>query len=680
MDEQLLREFMAEAEDLIEILLGDLQGLRARRNEGRARRDLVARIFRHVHTIKGSTAALDLTTTSELAHEFENLLEGVRHGRILVDDSVLDAMDDAAAALSQTLAASTRGDAPAISPTLMERLRRLALRTDADKGASAESDAMAALPEEMARSLSEYEAYRLREAAGEGAHLFLINVSFDLTTFDERFRDLSDALSEGGEIISTMPGMESSSPDQISFRLLYATGANAEDVNARIAMFGASAPEELRPQKTALEEASAVETEAAEPSVEALPQTIAPLSTLVRVELSELDEMVSAAHELLTDTTATLDLALAANLERMERTELEIRAVRIRRRFVELEERLIELRMVPVAPTLARAVRVGNASARAVGKEVEFEVTGGEVRLDKSLADVTGDPLLHLLRNAVDHGIEPSEERLERGKPQRGRVLLEALAEGSRIRLRITDDGRGIDPERVRRAAIERGIIEPGQELTEQQSLRLIFRPGFSTASQVSNMSGRGVGLDVVERTVEQVGGELRVESKPGVGTTFELILPTTLALVPALVVHSGGYRYCVDASHIREAGFIQPKEIERIGRGRVMRWRGSVVPLFSMRQLLAQPDDDRLNDDDRVHVIISHVAGESGSHGDEQAARRAAVTVDGWDGHHEVLVRGLGRHASRWHGVSGATELQDGTVALILDLPRLLGATEFMM
>lgn len=679
MDEQLLREFMAEAEDLIEILLGDIQALRAHHNEGRARRDLVARIFRHVHTIKGSAAAVDLTATAELSHEFENLLDGVRLGRILVDDSVLDTFDEAAAALGQTLVAYARGDAPVISPTLTERLRRLALRTDADKGASADESVMAALPEEIARSLSEYEVHRLREASSEGAQLFLINVKFDLMTFDERFRDLSDALSEGGEIISTMPGMESSSPDHISFRLLYATEANAAEVTARVAMFGASAPLELTSQKKAEPEASAggeAETAAVSALSGAFPQIITSFSTLVRVELSELDEMVSAAHELLTDTAATLDLALTANLSRTERTEMEIRSARIRRRFVELEERLIELRMVPVASTLSRAVRVGHAAARAVGKEIEFETKGGEVRLDKSLADIAGEPLLHLLRNAVDHGIEPEAERLERGKPQRGSVLLEAIAEGSRVRLTIMDDGRGIDPERVRRAAIERRIIEPEQELTEQQSLRLIFRPGFSTTSEVSNMSGRGVGLDVVERTVEQVGGELRVESEPGAGTTFELILPTTLALVPALVVHSGGFRYCVDASHITEAGFIQTKEIERIGRDRVMRWRGSIVPLFSMRELLAQPETKVVNGD-RVHIIISHIAGESGARGrdggDEQTTRRAAVTVDGWDGHHEVLVRGLGRHASRWRGISGATELQDGTVALILDLPRLV-------
>ena len=667
-----MREFLAEAEDLIEVLAGDIEALRTRRGEGRARRELVARIFRHVHTIKGSAAAVGLNTMAGLAHEFENLLEGVRLGRIALEDSVLDALDEAARALEQTLSAAVRGEAAVVSQTLTERLSRLSLRNEADRRAG--DDVMQALPEEMARSLSEYEAHRLREAMSEGAHLFLVDVQFDLLTFDERFRDFSDALSADGEIISTMPGMEASAPDQISFRLLYATDAGAEEVTSRAEMFGAHT-HALTSRKDVDESASA-EAVIAGAETDELPQAPAALSTLVRVELSELDEMVSAAHELLTDTAATLDLALSANLPRAERTEMEIRSARIRRRFVELEERLIEMRMVAIAPTLTRAVRVGAASARAVGKDISFEMSGGEVRLDKSLVERIGDPLLHILRNAVDHAIEPKEERKTQAKPEQGRIMLEAVSEGSRVRLRITDDGRGIDPERVRRAAVERGILEPSQELTNQQSLRLIFRPGFSTASAVSNMSGRGVGLDVVERAVEEVGGELRVESEKDKGTTFELLLPTTLALVPALVVRAGGFRYCVDASHITEAGFIEPHEIERVGNSRVMRWRGSIVPLFTLSRLLSQAGHEEANGD-RVHVIVSHIAGEGGVRAggvdNEQEARRAAIMVDGWDGHREVLVRGLGRHASRWRGISGATELQDGTVALILDLPRLI-------
>lgn len=678
MDDQLLREFLAEAEDLIEMLVGDLQTLRARRGEGRARRELIARIFRHVHTIKGTASAAGLEVTSQVAHEFETLLDGVRLGRVPIDDAVLDAFEDGTTAISHSLSAVVRGESPSPPVTLLERLRRLALKGEAKGNADAAQSAVASLPEDIARSLSEYEEHRLREAAQEeGARLFIVTVNFDLATFDERFRDFSDALSEGGELISTLPGLEGAAPDQINFRIVYATGKSFEELTERVAAFGAVTFTELAADAAVETEERADagaedDDEGEAPIDDRPPASIAPLTSLVRVELSELDEMVSAAHELLTDTASALDLSLSCDLTRTERTEMEIRSARIRRRFVELEERLIGLRMIPIAQTLQRAARAGAIAARAMGKEVEFETRGGEVRLDKSLADAISDPLLHLLRNAVDHGIEPPEER--KGKDSRGHVRLEAVADGSRVRVLVMDDGRGIDTTRIARAAVERGIITDGATLTREQSLRLIFRPGFSTALSVSNMSGRGVGLDVVEHAVEQTGGELRVWSEDGAGTTFEMILPTTLALVPSLVVHSAGYRYCVDASHIVEAGFFPVREVERLGDASVIRWRGALLPLVHIRELLAQGFDDSLGEN-RAHVIISHVAGHGAKEasGRDETPKRVAVVVDGWDGHHEVLVRGLGRHAARWRGVGGAAELRDGTVALVLDLPRLL-------
>ncbi len=671
--DQLLREFLGEAEELVEVLAGDMQALRARRGEGRARRELVGRIFRHVHTLKGSSSAVELDAVTELAHEFETLLDGIRLGRVEVDNGVLDAFEDAVSNISEMLRAVAGEEQAQSSPALIERLRRLAHRAE-DAGAlsPAAALAVAAMPEEIARSLTEYEEHRLHEALGEGAGLFIVEVNFDLTTFDEQFRDLSDALNEGGEIISTLPGMEAAAPDQINFRLVYATDKQEAELASRLEPFGEIKLTKLSEDKAEETKAApsvAVEEEEAESVATA---TITPLTTLVRVELAELDEMITATHELFTDTMGALDLSLTAELPtRAARTELEIRATRIRRRFVELEERLIGMRMVPVGQTLARAIRAGAGASRSIGKEIDFETEGNEVQLDKSLADAIADPLLHLLRNAVDHGIEMPFERTAMGKHERGRIRLEAFAEGSRVRLRITDDGRGIDPQRVARAAVERGIIERSAAVSGPEALRLIFAPGFSTAETVSNVSGRGVGLDVVERAVEQAGGQILVQSEMGAGTTFELLLPTTLALLPALIIRSGGQSYCVDASHISEAGIVAAQEVERLGGAAVIRWRGSIVPLIQMRDLLAQPPAAGL-DADRLHIVISRVA----VHEEEetlQEDRRAAVVVDGWEGHHEVLVRGLGSHSARWRGISGATELQDGKVALILDLPRLL-------
>lgn len=727
MDEQLLQEFLAEAEDLIEVLFGDIQTLRARQAEGRARRELVGRIFRHVHTFKGSSSAVGLDATSRLAHEFESLLEAIRMGRVVVDDAVLDAFEDAAQSIAVSLgAAARRADEPSPPPQLLKRLRDLTERVQspsasADRDAALH-DALAALPEEIKQNLSEYELRRVGETAGEGARLYVIKTAFGFETFDEQFRNLSDTLSEGGEILSTLPDVEAGAPDHVSFRVLYATEEALPGVAARIAPFKAEIVEAARQDSRADAErrddgdaarrgsadaeaatgtadlvtsdaggdeagASSEEGEAASAAFapeeaeeagarESLPASAAALTALVRVPLDVLDDLISSTHELFTDTVAALELARDAAQDRAP--DLETRAKSIRRRLFELEERLINLRMVPVGGVLERVARAGRSVARDAGKEVDFEIAGGGVRLDKSLADALAEPLLHLLRNAVDHGVELPEERRAMGKPARGRVRIAASSDGGRVSLSVMDDGRGIDTERVARVAVEQKIVQPGRTVTERQALRLIFRPGFTTALGLSQMSGRGVGLEVVERAVEDWGGELRVRSRKGAGTTFEMLLPTTLALIPALVVRAGAHLYCVDERHVLGTFNVAPSDAERVNGETVMRWRGTPLPLVGMHQLLGQDETPRAAEGrERLTVVVSHFARREGDKDDGQAATRAGVVVDEVEGQREVLVRSLGRHATRWRGVNGATELHDGTVALLLDLPRLLEMTE---
>jgi two-component system chemotaxis sensor kinase CheA len=667
MDDQILREFLAETEDLLEILFGDLQALRVRHAEGRARRELVGRIFRHVHTIKGSAATIELNGLARLAHEFETLLDGVRLGRVPVDDRVLDAFDDAAHLLSQSLERAARGEPQPQAQNLIERLRGLARQGgDELRRSPAVRKALAALPEAIARSLSEHEAHRLHESIAEGARLFVVAVNFELATFDERFRSLSDTLAEDGESISTLPGLENSSPDQIGFRIVYATKAGREELAARISAFGQSSITELGGVKPGEAAGGGNQTEAVLTDRTHGPAVAGPASaTRVRVELQELDEIISSTHELLAAATNLLNLA--AGNQGGEQTGLAGEASDVRRRLVGLEEQLIGLRMVPVAQMLERAARAGRIAARLTNKQVDFEIEGGDVRLDKSLADALADPLLHILRNAVDHGIEPLAERAASGKEGGGRVRLGAWTEGNRVRLRVADDGRGINLLRVTRAAAGQGIIEAGKLLTKEQALRLIFRPGFTTASTVSSVSGRGVGLDVVERAIELVGGELRVSSEEGAGTTFEMILPATLVLAPALVIHSAGHRYCLDESQVAETGLVKGSDIERGDSVERVRWRGGLVPLKRLRQLLGQPPREELNGESLPVVIVSSAGAEAGE------AEGAALVVDRVGETTDALVRGLGRHASRWRGVSGATKLADGTTALVLDLPRLI-------
>lgn len=676
---QLLREFLAEAEDLIEALFKDTRALREMSGHGRTRRELTARIFRHVHTLKGTSAAAGLNVASRIAHEFETLLDGVRTGRVALSESALDAFDDSAYALSQTLDATARGQTPQLPLQLLEDLRRLSRKIDDDQPVLHQSPApkLAVLPEDIARALGATEARRLHEAASEGQRVFVVNISFDLETFDRGFRELSDALGQNGELIATLPGQAEAAPGAISFRLLYASHVRAEELSAQASAFGAASVEELpletadRTRQTILQDDEDLISEKG-----ASGETITPLSMQVRVELGKLDELISASHDLLTQTMAAFDFALADKKTTAQEMHegLEARVADIHHRFVQLEEQLIALRRVPLMKALERVARAGAQAARATGKDVAFEIVGGDVRLDKSLVEAVSDSLLHLVRNAVDHGIETPEERQRAGKSARAVLKLEALAEGDRVILKITDDGRGIDLESVARTAAAHGIIKTGQSVTRHQALRLIFRPGFSTAASVSEMSGRGVGLDVVERAVEQVGGEMRVKSETGQGTTFEMIIPTALALVSARIISSAGFSYCIDARRVGDVCRIDAADVKLADGQESIDWRGMSVPLVRLRKLLGQPAVAEAGRTGWPIVIVSPLKKALRRESDEKDGGRVALLVDEVDEHcTEILVRRLGAHGIVWTGVGGAAALSDGQLALVLDLPRLL-------
>ncbi|HEX8503368.1 MAG TPA: ATP-binding protein [Pyrinomonadaceae bacterium] len=679
MDERLLREFLAETGDLVEGLYGDIAELRERRGDGPRRRELVARVFRRVHSVKGTAAAAGLDAAGRIAHEFESLLDAVRSGAAPLDEEALGLFEEAVAAVAESLDGAARGVERPAPEGLVGELRRLASGAAGASGAPAgagdaprplpELPESLKLPDEVARSLSGHERRRLSEALGEGARAYVVLAEFDLSDFDEQYRRLSESLAESGEVVATQPFVNAVGPDRVGFRIVYASAEAREKLEGRAAAFGATLREPVGGDDGAPGEGEG-DAQEEDDGTPRLPASAAGAQG-VRMSLEELDDVISATHALFADTVGALDLALARGAGGGARDELEVRAREVRRRFFELEERLIGLRMVTLRAQLLRAARAGRAAARAAGRRVEFEVAGGDARLERPLAEVVADPLLHLVRNAVDHGVEPEHERLLAGKPAAGLVRVEADSDGGLVVLRVSDDGRGVDPGAVARAAAAAGLLAPGATLTEAQALRLIFRPGFSTAERPTLVSGRGVGLDVVERAVEEAGGEVRVRTERGRGTTFELRLPTTLALVPAHVFRACGRRYCVGAAQVVEAVRARASAVVGEGAERRLRWRGRELPLVGMCELLGRSDAwEEASEGDGLAFLVA--GGRQAAGGGVEGAR-AAVAVDGLEGESEVLVRGLGRHAKHWRGVSGATELRDGTVALVLDLARLL-------
>ena len=652
-DEQ--SQFIADARAIVERLCSDLEQLRTARSQGPKRRELAARIFRRVHTLKGSAGSLGLKSVSQIAHGFESVMDGVRLGRLEITDPVIDAFEDAADAIARALESAPDETNQPGAAKIIQRLNALATKSK-QQGAIAGS-LRSALPQDIADSLSEYDLQHTREAVREGAKLFIVSAGFAIETFDQQFRELTKLLGQSGELITTVPG-EPAATDEINFRLLYASELISSDVLRQAGTLGRIELSEIE-----IESSVAGAKVSADASPVRTRSTDAGESNSVRVEMKQLDELISGAGELFRHTINAITSLNAPGNKRGRDTVTR----HLRQSFIELEERLIKLRLVPAGEILERAAaRAGRTAARQMGKQVEFEIAGGEAGIDKSLADTIADPLFHLVRNAVTHGIESPNERVASGKSATGKVRLAAYNEGSRIYITVTDDGRGIDWDRVASAAADHGIATSGSDLSTDQCLRLIFRPGFSTARDVSELSGRGIGLDVVDRAMEQAGGEVRVATERGTGTTFAMIMPATLALVKCLLVQSDGQPYAIESARVADS---DPAANHSSTTGSHVNWQGESLSLLHLRSLLGQGSAL----EDTGSVVVWQAPNNSAAV--PAGRKRYALVVDGIRGHQETLVRSLGRHAARWAGVCGAAELFDGGVALVLDLGELIKA-----
>lgn len=650
-------EFLIEIEELIEKVFADLDQLREN-SANENSRQAIDQLFRHVHSIKGLSAAIGLETLSHIAHELETLLDAIRLGRIAVDERVLQLAENAVEALAESLSLAASGIVEPSRRTLFDQLQAAALagQSRADTDALLES-----IPSEIWQSLSEPEKQRLVNIAGEGTPLFVVVASFEITSFDEEFFRLRETLAQSGEVIATSPTVDPQHSDRVNFRILYASTAASADLQNCIAT---CAGEITRVERGGVSESVSGPLSPEAPASK--PASASALANFVRTDLAKLDHLISLTHELFRTTANALGIAASQKQSNKNgREQLQSCDETIRKSFMELENELINLRMVSLGLTLQRAMRTGRMAARATGKEIDFEVSGKDLRVDKVLADALADPLIHLIRNAVDHGIESADERLRLGKNICGKIRIDAISEGAQSRIRVSDDGRGIDPVLISEAAARLGIVTEPAELDFDRSVRLIFRAGFSTLATASEVSGRGVGLDVVETAVEQVGGELRVSSKPGMGTTFEIRLPVTFGLLSATVLVANGNRYCIPANQVVDISDAV-REKKRVKK---VRPHNDDEPM-NLSELLGQSSRPKRSSKSAQQLTCQLSTMQQQANGDSRKDVR--LIVDEVKGTEEILVRSLGRHSGRWYGVAGATELRDGSLALVLDLARL--------
>ncbi|HXG64035.1 MAG TPA: chemotaxis protein CheW [Blastocatellia bacterium] len=692
-DRALLNEYLSETEELLDSLLADLDALAAR---GGAEPDtnLINRIFRTAHSLKGILGMMGLAEVQSLAHEFEDLLDDIRLDRLAWDERAAAALQEAGAGLAALVSGAARG---AVSEEDLESLRHLlaaiSARSRELSKKEAESVEALGLSERERRMLTEYEEHRILENLSAGRFFYSICAQFAVGDLDKKYRALSAKLADGGELITTLPE-KADKPTDVALKFIFATQLKEAEIkrlakpfDGRVARLGQS------PWRRAGEALRVVGRRQKKPDDSNAPaesrinillpasfaqESLQPLTPSVRVELSRIDELSGLAHELAIETQRLSAMArrflAAAGLGAGDRFDLRQSAQRIEREFLELEERLVELRMVSLAQTFTRAARLARRLARELSKSVTVEVEGGDTQIDKMIVDRIADPIYHILRNALDHGIELPGERRRAGKSGRGRVKIAATLEGTRTVIAISDDGRGIDLDSVRRRAVEIGAISADDQLSEEETLRLITWPGFSTADRLSEVSGRGVGLDAVERAVHELGGELRIFSEEGKGSRFELAVPTTLVLVSAFIVRASEWRYAINVGQIIELLYVNPTDILGRDGKRNVNWRGMTIPMVELCYLLGLGGARVLHPpnggsaasanpaEPRVPVFIARAMD-----------RHVAVAVEQFVEQREIIVKSLGSLSRRMKGVSGAVDLEGGDVALVLDLPSLL-------
>ena len=659
------QEFVSEAEELLERMRDDLSALAEASAAGRETpAATLNQLFRSAHTLKGSAGMFGHELLAELAHHLEDILDRLRMGRAVLGRSGLALLDESVALAAATLEKVGRAEsAEALADSITDLVGRIAAWEPPAESAPGVSFDALAVPEGLLRALTEYEESRLRESLARGRGLYVIEVDFELAAFEEGLSELTRALHEVGEVISTLPSPAAGGDSRIRFLVLAASELGAAELAARLEL-EAGAVREARAPAVATPSASPARAAAPSepPAVEADAATLKSLSETVRVDIKKLDELMNLVGELARERAAlralTARLAadratarIAADLDKIQRG--------LERKTQELQAGVLDVRMVPLRQVFDKLTRVTRRLRLDLGKEVRLELRGADTELDKLIVEQLVDPLMHLVRNAFDHAIEPAEERARLGKPVDGLIRVEATQRGHDVAVEVRDDGRGIDPEQVRARAIERGLIAPDATLSKKELFDLLFLPGFSTRAEVTEISGRGVGLDVVRSNVSALGGLVTMDSTPGRGTQVTLMLPITLAIIQALLVGAGEERFAIPLSGVRETLMVSPGEVQRSAGRELLNLRGDALPVLRLAREFGLAETAR--EQKQYAVVIG------------MGDARVALLVDRLEGQQDAVIKPVQGPLRTLRGVAGATEIGAQTAVLVLDVSALV-------
>lgn len=673
MSQQALEEFLAEAEELLEKLNQDLALLGDGAETGQANPDLVNGIFRDAHSIKGLAGMFGFDDVAELAHHLENLLDHLRLGKILLNQPLIDCLFDTLEGLAGLIKGKAENSeyTQDIS-TYLVRIEHLLNGSTFDP-----NDLLAGLNIDatLLEVLTEYEEHRLQENLKRGKNLLLLKVVFSLINFDTELAKVTETIKQNGEVISTLPGAENDNLEVLAFRILCGTDETPEELQSRLGLenlaidlvTAAQQPVAAQPVEPAEPVVPVASDEPAELKEDRSDLTVQDnasarsLTSTVRVDISKLNYLMTIVGELALAKVAISQICNDLHAQGLNQArDLEKAVHALERRLNDLQGGVMDVRMVPVRQLFEKMNRIVRRMAFELGKKVRLETQGGDTELDKLIVEDLADPLMHIIRNAIDHGIELHKQRRELGKDETGKISLIASQKGNHVVIEVRDDGRGIDPELLRRKGIEKGLISADAHLNRQELFSLLFHPGFSTREEVSEYSGRGVGMDVVKNNISSLSGLIEIESEVGVGTVISLTLPITLAIIKALVVRVKGMDYAIPLNSVMETLILEPGMLQTIEGREVMELRQQTLVLLRIDKLFQLPATDSTASQ---FVVVTGFAD-----------KRVGIVVDELCGQQDVVIKSLGKALSFVKGIAGAADLGNQKTILVLDVSGLIG------
>ena len=672
-------EFLAEAQELVEALSRDVLQLEQEQREGTQNAELLNDLFRAVHTLKGLSGMFDYRELGRLAHVLEDLLEQLRMERVELSEMALDLLFQGIEGFSRLLASKRDAD-PSTAIDVEQFSSRVRGLTQAAMPGQRLLDDYLIDPATLS-VLTEYEEHRLRVLTGRGYALYRLALELPIDSLESALDALKRRAQPLAEIVSLLPGQDSQREGMVGVELLLASAAPEAELAAALATDDSklsaiprragvdAAPPASAPSngQTALVASSAPPPgQAVAARSEQL--SLRSLTSVVRVDIRKLDHLMNAVGEL-----GTVRNAVGKLLDKLRagasRAELVLEAQRVHRSFDRrlsvVQDAVLEVRMVPLSQLFEKLAVVVRQLGREQGKRVQLVVRGAETEVDKLIAEEIADPLVHLVRNGVDHGLESDVERIERGKPPVGVISIHAYQKGNHVVVEIKDDGRGIDPAALRRTAIERGVLTAmrASEMSDREMLDVVFLPGFSTSIEVSDVSGRGVGMDVVRTNVQRLGGSVEVSSEFGNGAMFSITLPITLAIIGALLFLVRGRTMALPLAAVSEVVKLDAKMLRMVEGRDALDLRGATLPLCRLSELLRLRTAADVSASTHEQYAIVLLVGN----------RRMAVVVDRLLSQQDVVIKPLGQSLSEVRGIVGATDLGDQQLVLVLDAATLL-------